>query len=60
MKNKTFIIELTVAQNWIDDGFNPVKNKESVKNALWELLPYANEDEIKVKVTKKIKKGLNK
>lgn len=49
---KTWNIKLTVADTWIEDGFNldTPEAQETLFNKLWELLPYAYQEEIKIAV----------
>ena len=54
MKTYKLQIEINVAENWIADGFNPETKewREDIEEAIVSLLPYADEHEFIVKVTK--------
>jgi len=43
-------IDFAVSQNWIDDGFDLVKQKSQVEDKLREILGWAYEEEVKIKI----------
>lgn len=49
---KTFLVEIEIAEPWIQDGFefSEAQIEESFQRGIGELLPYAYESETKVKV----------
>lgn len=51
---KKWKIELTVevSENWIEDGFdfNEPAREEQLKEAIYSMLPYAYEHEVKVEI----------
>lgn len=50
--NKTFTVEIEIAESWIQDGFEFSESRinEAFQRGIGELLPYAYESETKVKV----------
>lgn len=52
MKKIKYIIELSIANTWISDGFDIRSNKD-VKDLLQQLLPYAYGHEVSGKVISK-------
>ena len=53
MKYKAFTVKIRVSQNWIDDGFD--MTEERCRQIADELLPYAEDSEVTVKVVKPAK-----
>lgn len=45
---KKWTVEISVSDNWIEDGF--ILKEDLLKEKIWELLPYAFEREIIVKI----------
>lgn len=49
IKSLKYTVEITIAENWISDGFT--LTEENLQNAiLSQLLAYARENEVKVKI----------
>jgi hypothetical protein len=51
MKKFKVSIEMTVSQNWIDDGFDLAEREDEICEAFERMLPYAHASEAVVKVT---------
>jgi hypothetical protein len=51
MKNWTIKINLSVSENWIADGFDAKERIGQIEELLTNLLPYATENELKIKAT---------
>lgn len=47
-----YIIEISIADTWIEDGFN-ISTNQDVKDLLRQLLPYAYDHEVRGKVIHK-------
>lgn len=49
---KTFLVEIEIAEPWIQDGFEFSESRieEAFQRGIGELLPYAYESETKIKV----------
>ena len=51
MKKFKVSIEMTVAQCWIEDGFDLAEREDQIKEAFENMLPYADGHEVKVEIT---------
>jgi hypothetical protein len=49
MAFQKYIVELSIANTWIEDGFD-IRSREDVKDLLQRLLPYAYGHEVKGRV----------
>jgi len=52
MKTFRVNIEIKVAQCWIEDGFDLSEREQQIIDAFKEMLPYAYDDEMVIKITK--------
>jgi len=52
MKRIKYIIELSIADTWVADGFD-IRSNQDVKDLLQQLLPYAYGHEVSGKVISK-------
>jgi len=43
-------INIAVSQNWIDDGFDLKDRIEEIEEKLRDMLPYAYENEMEIKI----------
>ncbi len=50
MKKFRVEVEMTVTQNWIEDGFDLAEREEEIKEAFANMLPYAYGHEVKVEI----------
>ena len=50
MKSWKIKIDLSVSQNWVDDGFDLSERQEEIDELLRSMLPYAHEEEMEIKI----------
>jgi hypothetical protein len=45
MSKQKYIVELSISNTWIEDGFD-IRTRDDVKDLLQRLLPFANSNEV--------------